>query len=201
MNQFTGPNFDGTPINQLINTHVKQPANDIMNLVQNINNHLNTSHNNEVPANYMNNQNYNHNYNQNYNQNANYNNINDNNDNDDMSNDLEENTETSTDVKEKIKKMLKKKKKNKRNKKKIESYTDDNSSFEYFKYLNKDTKELLMLTLLYCILSLGIVKKMVGNYISYINPDNTGKYSFISIILYGFLLATLFIISKKMLIN
>jgi fructose-specific phosphotransferase system IIC component len=49
------------------------------------------------------------------------------------------------------------------------------------------------------ILSLGFVKKTVGGYISYINPNETGKYSFIGILIYGFLLAVLFIAFKKLL--
>ncbi len=51
--------------------------------------------------------------------------------------------------------------------------------------------------MLYMILSLGFVKKTVGNYVSYINPDEHGKVGLFGIFIYGLLLAVLFIGLKK----
>lgn len=59
-------------------------------------------------------------------------------------------------------------------------------------------KEIIILTILYYILSMGIVKKSIGDYITYINPDQDGNVSFIGIIIYGLLLATIFIVVRSL---
>lgn len=114
-----------------------------------------------------------------------------------------ESTETDTDEEERKRKKSKKNKKKKDKKRKEES-TEDNSDYIAFynfgKHLSTDTKEVLLLLFLYCILSLGFVKKTVGGYISYLNPNETGKYQYIGVIIYGFLLSILFISLKKVLI-
>ena len=51
--------------------------------------------------------------------------------------------------------------------------------------------------ILYMILSLSFVKKTIGNYVSYINPDESGKVKFFGIFIYGLVLAVLFIGLKK----
>ncbi len=204
MNQYSGADFDGTPITQLINDNqqanqhsnqqnmfFQNPSNDIRNLVQNINTKIVDD----------------------------YSNLQDN-----ISFDLSNKSVESTKKKlnrlpkqdddttdessfEKLKKKLKKKNKKRREKKKLEEIDEDtNESNDYIsiynigKHLNKDTKELLLITFIYCILSTGFAKKTIGNYISYVNPNETGKYSFVGIILYGFILAISYIIIKKIFI-
>jgi hypothetical protein len=211
MNQFVGADFEGTPINQLIGnnnnnfsnmnngfgnmnnsfgnmnggyaeppatTLFQQPSRDIRNLVSNINNQLdNVSFNAS-----------------NYSQESK------------KSNKYQENTTSEEEeVKRKLKKKLKKRKEKKR---KIEEELEDldeeeqhTSFLEWAKYLSNDTKELLLIITIYFILSLGFVKKTVGEYISVINPNESGKYPFIGVLIYGFLLAVLFIAFKKVLIN
>ncbi len=206
MNQFVGADFEGTPITQLIgnnnynnnynnmnggymmepqppvSTLFQQPSRDIRNLVNNINNQLD---------------------------NVSF----------DLSNKSQESRksikykeETSTDEEEERKKLKRKLKKRKEKKRKMElkelndedEETDENnnaSMFEWTKYLSNDTKELLLIMGIYFILSLGFVKRTVGEYISYINPNESGKYPFIGILIYGFLLAVLFIAFKKILIH
>jgi hypothetical protein len=120
---------------------------------------------------------------------------------------LEKNTtETDSEEEEKKKKLKKlkkrKEKKNKHNKK--DESTEENSDYIAFynfgKHLSNDSKEVLLLVFLYCFLSLGFVKKTVGGYITYLNPNETGKYQYIGVIIYGFLLSILFISLKKILI-
>lgn len=218
-NQFTGSNFEGTPISQLMNDNgmmgmasndfgnfppvtnpnqnnmnqpapnmmFQQPSRDIRNMVHNINNRLEND----------------------------FNNVRDN-----VSFDLSNQSMDSSSSKkqfikymknkqeadEKLKKKLKKLKKKKMKEleeNKNEDDTDEEEKSDYIafynigKHLNKDTKELLLLVLIYCILSLGFIKKTVGGYISYINPDETGKYSYVGVIIYGFLLSILFISLRK----
>ncbi len=119
---------------------------------------------------------------------------------------LEKDTTETDSEKEKKKKKSKKLKKRKKEKKddEKEEMTDENSDYIAFynfgKHLNKDTKELLLLVFLYCFMSLGFVKKTVGGYITYLNPNETGKYQYLGILIYGFLLAILFISLKKVLL-
>jgi hypothetical protein len=115
-------------------------------------------------------------------------------------------TETDTEEERKRKKLkkLKKRKEKKEKHEKKEENTEDNSDYIAFynfgKHLSSDTKEVLLLLFLYCFLSLGFVKRTVGGYITYLNPNETGKYQYIGVIIYGFLLSILFISLKKILI-
>ncbi len=117
---------------------------------------------------------------------------------------MEEESTTTDSEEEKRKKKSKKSKKRKEKNKQKEESTDDNSDYIAFynfgKHLSKDTKEVLLLLFLYCLLSLGFIKRTVGGYISYLNPTETGKYQYVGVIIYGFLLSILFISLKKILI-
>ena len=57
-------------------------------------------------------------------------------------------------------------------------------------------KEILLFIIIYFIFSLGFVKKSVGTYIKYINPDSEGNVSFVGIIIYGLLLISTYMIIK-----
>ena len=220
-----GSNFEGTPISQLFNSNTNtntnnnnyneqnnnfgsmpqitppvyqpnnlfnQPSNDIRNLVQNINSRLddNTTFDMSNQSN-----------NSGKNQFIKYYNKND---------DID--TESSSD--KRLKKILKKKKKieklkrlQKKKEKSEDTDTDTDKESDYIafynvgKHLSKDTKELLLIFVIYIFLSLGFIKRFVGNYISQMNPDETGKYSFISIIIYGLLLGILFITLRKLVLE
>ena len=50
---------------------------------------------------------------------------------------------------------------------------------------------------IYFIFSLGFVKKTIGSYIKYINPDVDGNVSFIGIIIYGLILGIIFILTRN----
>ena len=199
MNQFVGADFEGTPINQLIgnnnnysnmnngfgnmnggymeppaSTLFQQPSRDIRNLVSNINNQLdNVSFNAS-----------------NHSQES-------------RKSKYQDNTtsEEEAEAKRKLKKKLKKRKEKKRKMEQEEDEEEHRTFFEWTKYLSNDTKELLLIITIYFILSLGFVKKTVGEYISVINPNESGKYPFIGVLIYGFLLAVLFIAFKKVLIE
>ncbi len=197
MNQYSGSNFEGTPISQLVgnneynnfgtmppisppqNNFFQQPSRDIRNMVNNINHQIEND----------------------------YNTIRDN-----ITFDLSSIESKKPYLKKKDESSVSSEKKHKKKHKKTkkiddttEEETDDSSDYitlyNFGKHLNNDTKELLLIIAIYSILSLGFVKKTVGGYITYINPTETGKYSFIGILIYGFLLAILFIALKKMIIK
>lgn len=68
------------------------------------------------------------------------------------------------------------------------------------KFLNPSfalLKECLLLLIIYIILSQSFVKKTVGKYISYINSNSDGSHSIIGIIIYGTILALIFILFRK----
>lgn len=204
-----GSNFEGTPISQLLNTNYNDqsnnfgsipqitpptyqpnlfnPSNDIRNLVQNINNRIDDNATFDIS-----NQSY-ESGNKKFIKYVNKNQIKD---------DL---TESSSE--KRLRKLIKKKKKIAKQKQlereqEKDTNTDEESDYIAFynvgKHLSKDTKEVLLIFTIYIILSLGFVKKFIGNYISQMNPDETGKYSFVSIIIYGLLLGVLFMAAKKL---
>ena len=219
-NQFTGSNFEGTPISQLMNDNgmmgmtsndfgnfppvtnhqdmnnqpapnmlFQQPSRDIRNMVHNINNRLEND----------------------------FNNVRDNVSFDLSSRSMDSNSSKKQFIKymkdkqdderkKKLKKLKKKKMKELENEDETDEDKNEEEKSDYIafynigKHLNKDTKELLLLVLIYFILSMGFIKKSVGGYISYINPDETGKYSYVGVIIYGFLLAILFIAIRKIIV-
>lgn len=62
----------------------------------------------------------------------------------------------------------------------------------------KTFRDPLVILILFVILSQPYIKNLIGNYIKQINPDNTGKVSITGIVIYGVILATLFIVTKKL---
>lgn len=59
-------------------------------------------------------------------------------------------------------------------------------------------KEMILLITIYFILSIGFVKNTIGNYIRYVNINPDGSVSFIGILIYGLIIAGLFILSRTM---
>ena len=62
-------------------------------------------------------------------------------------------------------------------------------------------KEILLLVLIFIILSLPWVKDFIGKYINQINVDEEGKVPFSGVVIYGLILAIVYIIFKKLLIG
>ncbi len=192
MNQFSGNEFEGTSISQLLNNQDNtQPPLNPNFMVQNppfYNPHV------------INNQNNNMNNIQDL-----VNNINNNNNYDNSNRSSNNNYESDLDFivpKKKIKRKSVNLKKKTRKSKKINNNTKINS--KYFGLFNikltKDTKELLLIIFIYVLMSSSFVKKTIGQYISLINPNEFGKYSYISIILYGLILGVIFILLKKLIL-
>lgn len=57
-------------------------------------------------------------------------------------------------------------------------------------------KEIILFVIIYFIFSMGFVKRTIGTYIKYINPDEEGNVSFLGIIIYGIILIVTFMITK-----
>lgn len=104
-------------------------------------------------------------------------------------------TESTTELIRTISEYEKNEKKNKKNKRK--GSDTELHKYNVNVYINEDIKQVIIIIMLYMILSLGFVKKTVGNYVSYINPDEHGKVGLFGVFIYGLLLAVLFIGLKK----
>ena len=59
-------------------------------------------------------------------------------------------------------------------------------------------REPLIILILFIILSEAAVKDSIGNYVPQLNPDMTGRVSRVGVVIYGVLLAILFIVVKKL---
>ena len=68
-------------------------------------------------------------------------------------------------------------------------------------YIPEILKEPLLIIIIYVIMSQGFVRKSIGSYISYINPNQDGYVSLIGYITYGTILALLFMFFKKIIIK
>lgn len=62
-------------------------------------------------------------------------------------------------------------------------------------------REPLILVVLFVILSQPVVKNFIGKYVKQINPDESGVVPLVGITIYGAILATLFVLSKKLLLK
>ncbi len=62
-------------------------------------------------------------------------------------------------------------------------------------------REPLILVVLYVILSQAPVKNFIGTYVKQINVDDSGAVSFVGVVIYGIILATLFVLAKKLLLK
>jgi hypothetical protein len=68
-------------------------------------------------------------------------------------------------------------------------------------YVPEILKEPLLLIIIYVVMSQGFVRKGIGSYISYINPSQDGYVSLIGYVIYGTILALLFMFFKKITIK
>ncbi|CAH6421500.1 Hypothetical protein KVN_LOCUS313 [uncultured virus] len=71
----------------------------------------------------------------------------------------------------------------------------------YMSMIPNVIKEPIILIIIYVILSQSFVKNGIGKYIKQINPDENGNISLIGIIIYGTILAVLFMFAKKILLK
>lgn len=62
-------------------------------------------------------------------------------------------------------------------------------------------KELVLFVTLYYIMSSGTIKKTLGTYIKYINPNSEGDVSFVGILIYGMLLGSMFLALRKFVLS
>jgi len=93
-----------------------------------------------------------------------------------------------------------KKHKNKKQKKNKKNKNSKNKSEKNVIYkMPEIIKEPLIILILFVILSQTIVRKLIGEYLPYINPDGSGKVSFVGIVIYGLILSIGFVIVKKFL--
>lgn len=58
-------------------------------------------------------------------------------------------------------------------------------------------REPLIILIIYIIMSQPTVREVAGKYIKYIRPDDEGKVSFAGVLIYGIILATLFMLVKN----
>lgn len=100
-------------------------------------------------------------------------------------------------TKQKKEKREKKETKKNNKKKKSKGAIIVSNAVEGFSSMPNIMKEFVLIVIIYLILSSEIVRKAIGNYIREINPDVTGNVSWLGILIYGIVLATLFIILKR----
>lgn len=58
-------------------------------------------------------------------------------------------------------------------------------------------KDATVILVLYIILSQAVVRDSFGKFIPQLNPDSEGKYSFSGVLIYGIILAVLFVLVRK----
>jgi hypothetical protein len=85
-------------------------------------------------------------------------------------------------------------------KQKIIDIKEKEKEQSFFESIPYSVKEFTILLLIYLLLSVGVVKKTIGEYIRQISPKEDGSISFIGIIIYGCLLAGLFLLAKYLIL-
>lgn len=81
-----------------------------------------------------------------------------------------------------------------------EGYTDDSTGLNLFSNIPPILREGSLILILFIILSLPVVKDNIGHYIKQINPDTEGKVSMSGIVIYGIILAVLYMLINKYLL-
>jgi hypothetical protein len=76
-----------------------------------------------------------------------------------------------------------------------------NKKPEEYGYIMEYIKEPLLVIIIYVVLSQAFVRKSIANYIPLINPREDGSVSFLAYVIYGTLLALVFMFFKKILIK
>ena len=79
----------------------------------------------------------------------------------------------------------------------MEADKEKNANGNSYSYLPEWLKDILIILVIYVILSQNTVKTFVGKYINSINPGSDGTVSFLGIVIYGTLLAVLYVIIRK----
>jgi hypothetical protein len=77
---------------------------------------------------------------------------------------------------------------------------EENKNIKNNNLVPQFVKEGILITIIYVILSQEFVRTTVGKFVSYINPDETGKVHITGYISYGALLAILYLFFKSILI-
>ena len=77
---------------------------------------------------------------------------------------------------------------------------EENESFEILSSIHPLLKDAVIILIIYIILSQAVVRDTIGKYIKQINPDDEGKFSFVAVLIYGLILATLFVLVKKLIL-
>lgn len=77
---------------------------------------------------------------------------------------------------------------------------EHNENGGYLSFIPPMLREPLIILVIFLILSENVVKNTIGRYIPQINPDFSGSVSRTGVIVYGVLLAVLFIVFKKILL-
>ena len=78
---------------------------------------------------------------------------------------------------------------------------DNNKSSGVLNFIPIKLKEPLLIIILYVILSQSFTKKIIGKYITYVNPKSNGNMTFVGVLIYGVILAILYMILSTLLLN
>lgn len=70
-----------------------------------------------------------------------------------------------------------------------------------FAYVSDSLKEPLLLLVIYLLLSQSYIQVLMGKYVKLLGQNENGTYGFLSILIYGIILVTLFIVLRKLLIK
>jgi hypothetical protein len=70
----------------------------------------------------------------------------------------------------------------------------------YLSFVPEMLREPLLILVLFILLSEGTIKDFISNYVDQLNPDNVGVVSRVGVVIYGLLLATLYVLAKKLLL-
>lgn len=81
-----------------------------------------------------------------------------------------------------------------------EEEDDNEKTTSYWSYIPNLLKEPLLLLIIYVILSQNFVYNLASNYITYLNPKDDGRVPLLGVIIYGAILAIIFMFFKKILI-
>lgn len=82
----------------------------------------------------------------------------------------------------------------------ISSVTQEDKSIDSSQFVSgvfDFLKDPLIILVIYVILSQAIVKETIGKYINQINPNSEGQVSFTGVVIYGIILAALFVLVKR----
>lgn len=83
-----------------------------------------------------------------------------------------------------------------------EDYDEDsNKSSGVLDFVPSKLREPLLIIILYVILSQNFTKKIIGKYITYASPKPNGNMTFVGTLIYGVILAVLYVLLSKLLLD